>query len=561
MNWNNLSLKQKADIIKMSVQSGITDLSEIQQLYNDSQISTRPTKKALGGQVLRKNKFEEGGTIEPVDYETPWGITTRSRYRGEHTVPTSAIYFKSKEDRDAYAAQQDIDLYGGVLPELEVTAKGTPTQDILTEGLDKNVQLEEKPTTQRSPYADRFFNISDWDSLLGQTRVNLNKRAWQRNPQAMQHWTDAGNAAAAFTVAPFATAALGEYALPWLANTGLPTAGNGARWVWNGTKWVIQNLKPSSLTNGLSYYFPQYTSALNTAGLWGDAAMYSYFGADALDRLSSEDGVNKTINLYSNGDIYGGTKSLAGDILDASMTIPFTQGFYNYGRGLIDPMARKTAFIRNIYPFNYRLGKHKEDIARFFKDWLLYPIEQYEAIPKYSFDNQAIFKAGIDSRQEAARISLGFPQYRNSSYIRNPDGTYSYNYKTILDNIPVGNRRLNKLDIEDRAQFYYDALLKDGRSMVVKDFITGAGGNVKLTRTQDGLVMEDLWDLQPFQNLPKWVPRSIRDFEVIRFLGGDPLMLKHEMRAPFIIDYTGPLDYQYTEAIPKFTPHKFNTIE
>ena len=208
MNWNNLSLKQKADIIKMSVQSGITDLSEIQQLYNDSQISTRPTKKALGGQVLRKNKFEEGGTIEPVGYETPWGITTRSRYRGEHTVPTSAIYFKSKEDRDAYAAQQDIDLYGGVLPELAVTAKGVP--------------IEEKPTTQRNTYADIFYNMSDWDSLLGQTRVNLNKRAWQKNPEYMQGWTDAGNIAAGFTVAPFATAAAGEYALPWLSENIFP---------------------------------------------------------------------------------------------------------------------------------------------------------------------------------------------------------------------------------------------------------------------------------------------------------------------------------------------------
>ena len=430
MNWNNLSLKQKADIIKMSVQSGITDLSEIQQLYNDSQISTRQTEKALGGTLKKNkfqdggqennteltreqkinylsnlyyksdleqpyskdnpndfispiynntqlnalpndlidliynnfstkpnvvysefqkypmigyaplrlrtyyplvssypftghsvlssnngsnnitsyfntkgynlltnncsdttrkaletvfeepldyyffttpgdvqdfaiehggkynnnaqergrkeviipmnerrynnwrrylheyrkqkynynvplntvtesvNKFEDGGTIEPVDYETPWGITTRSRYRGEHTAPTSAIYFKSKEDRDAYAAQQDIDLYGGVLPELEVTAKGVP--------------IEEKPTTQRNTYADIFYNMSDWDSLFGPPRVNTNKNAWQKNPEYMQNWTDSGNAAAAFTVAPFATAAAVEYALPWLSENIFP---------------------------------------------------------------------------------------------------------------------------------------------------------------------------------------------------------------------------------------------------------------------------------------------------------------------------------------------------
>ena len=121
-----------------------------------------------------------------------------------------------------WTIKSDNTRYVGELPELEVTAKGVPTQDILTEGIDQNVQLEEKPTTQGNTYADRFFNMSDWDSLLGQDRVNINKRAWQRNPQYMQNWTDSGNAAAAFTVAPFATAALGEYAIPWLSENIFP---------------------------------------------------------------------------------------------------------------------------------------------------------------------------------------------------------------------------------------------------------------------------------------------------------------------------------------------------
>ena len=336
MNWDKLSLKQKADIIKLSVQSGITDLSEIRQLYNSSQQDKQDTdlsytagsivdnlhkaaveekslgtpshnydftqseewanahgyypdsrghrddrvkklshpthpsrgtwnsdkefqltnlgfedpnytifgmadgnqdpqailsykgnivlpeltvtpkgnyynnsydnvqiKLSKGGHVQRKNKFEDGGTIEPVDYETPWGITTRSRYRGQYTAPTSAIYFKSKEDRDAYAAQQDMSLYGNVLPELSITANKDNTTSTNMGSYSSNTQRRSSNRT----YADRFYNMSDWDSLFGQTRVNLNKRAWQRNPQYMQNWTDAGNIAAAFTVTPFATAA------------------------------------------------------------------------------------------------------------------------------------------------------------------------------------------------------------------------------------------------------------------------------------------------------------------------------------------------------------------
>lgn len=458
-----------------------------------------------------------------------------------------------------WTIKSDNTRYVGELPELEVTAKGVPTQDILTEGIDQNVQLEEKPTTQGSPnhtpFNDTFYNMSDWDSLLGQDRVNINKRAWENNPEYMQNWTDSGNAAAAFTVAPFATAALGEYAIPWLANTGLSAASNGARWVWNGAKWVIQNLKPSSLTNGLSYYLPQYTSALNTAGLWGDAAMYSYLAKDATDRLLSEDGINKTINLYSNGDIYGGTKSLAGDVLDASMTIPFTQGFYNYGRGLIDPMARKTAFIRQIYPVGY--GGHGKDIRRFLKDWLLYPIEQYPAVPQYSMEGiDPLMKMNIRTRQEAIRLSLGFPPSPNSSYTLNPDGTYSYNYSNIFKKLVPENERdfvrsaasLNISDLFRRAN-WSGIIHKPGASGVIRDPITGAGGNVRVTVTQDGgFVIDDVWDLEPFKH-KRWLPKPIRDFEAIKFLGGEPLVLKHEIPQGFYLNGEVLSDHTYDDPL------------
>lgn len=199
MNWNKLSLKQKADIIKMSVQSGITDLSEIQQLYNDSQISTRPTEKALGGQVLRKNKYGEGGTIEPVDYETPWGITTRSRYRGEHTAPTSAIYFKSKEDRDAYAAQQDIDLYGGVLPELSITANKDNT--VTTKmGSQQNTRKDDDYTIRDwwnsipGSLGRQWNNILQYDPIIGQRRVDNYRRAESIFPNLSQKYDVLSNA-------------------------------------------------------------------------------------------------------------------------------------------------------------------------------------------------------------------------------------------------------------------------------------------------------------------------------------------------------------------------------
>ena len=332
MNWNNLSLKQKADIIKMSVQSGITDLSEIQQLYNSSQQDKQDTdlsytagsivnnlhkaaieerslgtpshnydftqskewanahgyypdsrghrddrvkkpshpthpsrgtwnsdrefqltdlgfedpnytifgmadggqdpqailsykgnivlpeltvtpkgnyynnsydnvqiKLSKGGQVLRKNKFGEGGTIEPVDYETPWGITTRSRYRGEHTAPTSAIYFKSKEDRDAYAAQQDIDLYGGVLPELTVTSnKDNTTSTNMGSHSDTrrntNYSFRDWWNSIPSSLNRQWNDVLQYDPVIGQRRVDNYRRAESMFPNLSQKYDVLNNA-------------------------------------------------------------------------------------------------------------------------------------------------------------------------------------------------------------------------------------------------------------------------------------------------------------------------------------------------------------------------------
>lgn len=64
---------------------------------------------------------------------------------------------------------------GGELPELTVTAPSTKA-------------------VPKSDYASRFYSISDWNSLFGQTRVNGVKRALQKNPQALDNFKVAENA-------------------------------------------------------------------------------------------------------------------------------------------------------------------------------------------------------------------------------------------------------------------------------------------------------------------------------------------------------------------------------
>lgn len=104
MQWNDLSMSERAELIRLGVRSGLMDLKDIRNVYNS---------------------FAEGGSTdvpEPVNYETPYAITSRSNYRGSTQAPDSALYFNSKEDRDAYAAARDMSYSGGELPEVTVTA-------------------------------------------------------------------------------------------------------------------------------------------------------------------------------------------------------------------------------------------------------------------------------------------------------------------------------------------------------------------------------------------------------------------------------------------------------
>lgn len=52
---------------------------------------------------------------------------------------------------------------------------------------------------------------------------------------------------------------------------------------------------------------------------------------EGVKNLFGENGVKKTINKYSNGDLWEGTKSLGGDILNASLTLPILSKLKSFG--------------------------------------------------------------------------------------------------------------------------------------------------------------------------------------------------------------------------------------
>lgn len=88
---------------------------------------------------------------------------------------------------------------------------------IIADSAPKKPTSSKKGTNYSQRFNTHFYGTSDFDALFGRSRVEGVKKAWQRNPQAMQNWTDGNNAASIFITAPFAAYAAGEYVLPWLA--------------------------------------------------------------------------------------------------------------------------------------------------------------------------------------------------------------------------------------------------------------------------------------------------------------------------------------------------------
>lgn len=65
--------------------------------------------------------------------------------------------------------------------------------------------------------------------------------------------------------------------------------------------------------------------------------------------LLSEDGVQKTVEKFGEGDIWGGTKSLVGDVLNAAMTVYGGKGLNDYANKIADRVIN-TRLQRAIHP-------------------------------------------------------------------------------------------------------------------------------------------------------------------------------------------------------------------
>lgn len=147
-------------------------------------------------------------------------------------------------------------------------------------------------------YKNAFYGMSDWDSLFGKARVDGVRRAWERNPEAMQLWTDAGNIAGAFAAAPF---------LAYSAVEAAPYLWQGGKWLWNASQpWFRAASRP--MTTLAENWLPSAVPAAQVA----DLAIPASFAAP---------GVVNTYEGIRDGNL---SQALWG-ASDIAMSLPFLQ--------------------------------------------------------------------------------------------------------------------------------------------------------------------------------------------------------------------------------------------
>lgn len=123
-------------------------------------------------------------------------------------------------------------------------------------------------------------------------------------------------------------------------------------------------------------------------------------------------------------------------------------------------------------------------------------------------------------RDDAFRIYLGM-QPKKKVYIKNSDGTYSYNVPEIFEKYRGSDYEIIR---EDRS--------KDFIGLNYGGLHTNKSGIVEDDNGQKYFRMYDVWDLEPFKQY-KRLPKPIRNMEIGRVIG----------RKPFVLDSFIPIKF------------------
>ena len=238
--------------------------------------------------------------------------------------------------------------------------------------------------------------------------------------------------------------------------------------------------------------------------------------------------------------------------------------------GGVLPYKARVSMYNNIIPAGYKNNLPLEGIKSKggqIKDfvietinpfkWKIQESPYYKTIIQNQNNSQNHFIAGSDLTDGAAiefrdmiyRNALKLPENKNGTvFVENNDGTLGVDMKKVnairkqfgskeYDNI-VRVAKNNKGQIDEVTDWATGG-----------DNITGVGGHTdavihydfdKYTKFPTKVIETDTWDVQPFKDRrtiwskgSKYIP-GLKNFEVIKFLGGKPPKIKYEIDNPKI---------------------------
>ena len=211
---------------------------------------------------------------------------------------------------------------------------------------------------------------------------------------------------------------------------------------------------------------------------------------------------------------------------------------FNTGKQIFDPYERVGHVMSVLEPVGYNMDNFNNVIPEIKRI-----LEGRSAnIIKSDWYNRFIKSRSpfISNRIEAYKL-WGRRTPSSDVYIKNADGTYSYNLKALKDNEKLLDTEIAKANVLERG--------------FGRDRITGNGGDIGITlKNPNTIHIEDKWDLQPFQEIPLFtnisrniayklpeklgnkmidyaakLDNKIRNIEVSPLLGGKPFTLSQDI--------------------------------
>jgi len=264
---------------------------------------------------------------------------------------------------------------------------------------------------------------------------------------------------------------------------------------------------------------------------------------------------------------YNGVKTLADSNADAfDKTLGVVNGvasalpLWNTGR-----MAFRSSFADNVVPMAYNnepgqaLYTKGEQLKRTFAETFkkVATLRANEAVSENpywmtrlnpnNYDNVngtlASGRENFSYRQDAINMAMKQPVY-NNTYIRNADGTYSYNSDVVTqpEYIQVVKRfKDNHTEVEPFSPKYLLSIMKDGETKTIGDNFAGNAGYATLLKENGKLYIVDDWDVQPYKDAYRLPPGKFAKFmhkffpnaEVVKIAGGKPFTLKHQINTDY----------------------------